>query len=174
MAKRSVAKKPGKRKTKANARTETLVHSAAPIQALGVFQWPVTARSVKSLAMEMFGSSSRKALSIARKQLASLAVIELQVGVIPRGFDIGDLTQVPAEERDGSEQVPFDERFWSADGKSEIGFSMPERAPFRIVFFMHFFKKRLPLFLSDGTVVPLPPMAKLPSRLKSKLVYEAP
>ncbi len=177
MANQAASKKASSKRASSKAvrpkRTSPRVDDA-PFEVIGVYKWPVTIKAVKALAKTLYGTANARSIAACKKQLASVAVIELHSKQLPRGFDAGDIAQVPPGKRDGNEQVPYDERFWTGDGKSELGFSPPAKGPLRIVFFQHFFDKKAPLYLGNGVAIPLPRISKLPTRLKARLTYEAP
>ena len=101
-----------------------------------------------------------------RNELSSIVLIEAVVENPDDRFDAGDFTQP------GSDQVAYDEAFLSPDGTSVISrLRAPDTQPLRLTFFLHFFDPKKPL-LTSYREVPVPPVQRMPERLKSLVPYE--
>ena len=144
------------------------------VQAIGVYRYPHSEADVAALSRAMFEDVEAEHLEEARGQLAGLAVVELRVEH-PAGLDLGGVSQTPPAERDGDEQVPYDERWWTSDGAKSLGLKVPTGGgASRVVFFLHEFEAGGALFLKDGTKVELPAVGDWPFRLTGGMRYEAP
>jgi hypothetical protein len=144
------------------------------VQAIGVYRWPYSEPDVAELCDLLYGERSPDNLKEARSQLDGLAVVELRVES-PEAVDLSELSQAPPAERDGSEQAPYDEQWWSADGETCFGPTMPsDGGPGRVVFFLHFFETGKPLHWGNKRRIELPGMVDLPSRLAESMTYDAP
>ena len=144
------------------------------VQAIGVYRYPHSEADVAALSRAMHEDVAPEHLEEARGQLSGLAVVELRVEH-PAGLDLGGVSQTPPGERDGDEQRPYDERWWTPDGAKSLGLKVPTGGgASRVVFFLHEFDAAGPLFLKDGTKVELPPVQDWPFRLTGGMRYEAP
>lgn len=101
------------------------------------------------------------------------SLVEVEVDRPPSKVDVGKFTQEEKGADRDNWQVPYDERYLSADGTREIGErweswkpkpGTKEPATTRLVFFFHFLDSRRPLITPDGNTAlpaPTPPPARL-------------
>ena len=111
-----------------------------------------------------------------------VALVEVDVDRPPSKVDVGKFTQEQPKEDRANWQVPYDERYLSADGTKEIGErwsvgwepqpGVAEPSTTRLVFFFHFLDSRRALITPDGEVT-LPSREHLPKRL-AFVEYEPP
>jgi hypothetical protein len=111
-----------------------------------------------------------------------VALVEVDVDRPPSKVDVGKFTQEEPKEDRANWQVPYDERYLSADGTREIGErcsvgwdpqpGVTEPSTTRLVFFFHFLDSRRALITPDGEVT-LPSREQAPKRL-AFVEYEPP
>ena len=143
------------------------------LQPIGVYRWPHSERDIKKLCRDAYGDVEPDHLAETRERLANLVIIELYVRDLPPGFDLGDVNQNAPNERRDSSQAPYAEHCWSADGSTLIEeYAMAKTPPFRVAFFLHYFDATKPLYMKDGTIIPLPQPSELPKHIKKVMKYE--
>ena len=88
---------------------------------------------------------------------------------------LGSISQTPLRLRDGNEQVPYNESYWTADGLRCLGTRQPSGDVYRMVFFLHEFDPDQPLYL-DGDELLCPRLLEhVPARLATVIAaYEPP
>lgn len=144
------------------------------VVAVGVYRWPHSSADVESACQMLFGTRTPETLRRTRDQFEKLVVVELEIKGDRSAFDIGRLTQCAPEDRDGNEQVPYDESWWSADGERLAGLDSTLRAHCRVIFFLHEFEPDQPLWFGDDRAIVLPPITPMPERWRRHLRYEPP
>jgi hypothetical protein len=143
--------------------------------AVGVYRWPFDEADVRRDCREMSGKVTAEGLGHTRTQLENLVVVELLVTSPPPENFLNALSQSKPDVMDDESQVPYDESYWTADGTQRLDDpDPPQELPYRIVFFLHFFDLKSPLYAGDAGTIELPKVADLPSRLRDHLEYLPP
>lgn len=107
-----------------------------------------------------------KAVQATRAELEDLVLIDVLVENRDKRFAVEHFQQP------GSDQVPYDERYLSPDGRAVIatGFKIPKVEPLRLLFFLHFVDFARPLGSTYGAV-PLPPPSPMPDHFRFLAPY---
>ena len=132
------------------------------LKLIGTYRVSVAEEELRFVTEEVTGSEERT-----QEEVGSLALLEIEVRGASENFDVGLFHQA------GSEQAPYDERYFSVDGAQVFGSDRPEVPDFRVCFFLHYFDAAKPVISPDGELVPSG-LADLPERLAEICVYEHP
>ena len=111
-----------------------------------------------------------------RDHMTDAAVFEVLVSDPDPAFDVGQFVQPDPSQPKHLWQVAWNEKFLSSDGERVLQVEhgkLPDSAPFRVVFVIHFWKPNLPLQSGDGELR-LPPIQPMPDRLWRLTPYELP
>lgn len=101
------------------------------------------------------------------REIADLVLLELLVSNATPDFDVGLVGQ------QGSDQAPWLERYFSADGLLCLGEELPILSEFRVCFFMHYFRTGSAIQSPYGNMAS-PDITSMPTRLVSACAYEHP
>lgn len=127
---------------------------------------------VDRLARDAWGLSQAESLAAARTQLERLVLVEV---LAREPIRLGSISQTPLHLRDGNEQVPYNESYWSADGSRCLGVRQPSGNIYRMVFFLHEFNPNKPLYLGGDELVCPRLLQRVPARLATVIAaYEPP
>jgi hypothetical protein len=132
------------------------------LKLIGTYRVSVAEEELRFINEEVTGSAERT-----QAEVGSLALLEIEVRGAAADFNVGLFHQV------GSDQVPYDERYFSVDGSQLFGSDRPEVPDFRVCFFLHYFDAAKPVTSPDGDLVPSG-LADTPERLAKICVYEHP
>ncbi len=129
---------------------------------VGIYQVNVSAEEMRFVTDEVTQDES-----LTDHELERLTLLEVLVSEASPGFDVGLLQQ------EGSDQAPWLERYFSADGQQYLGEQCPSLPEFRVCFFMHFFLPGVALQSPYGNVASTP-ITAMPARLEHVCKYEHP
>ena len=132
------------------------------LKLLGAYRVRVAEEELRFITEHVTGSAERT-----RRELAGLALLEVEVRGADDEFDVGVLHPP------GSDQVPYDERYFSLDGLRLFGAERPDVPDFRVCFFLHFLDVTQPIASPEGDLVP-PELAETPQRLAELCIYKHP
>ena len=129
---------------------------------IGAYRVRVSEEEVRFITKQVTGSAERT-----QEEIGGLALLELEVRGAPKDFDVGSFHQ------DGSEQVAYDERYFSTDGSQLLGSDRPQQPDFRVCFFLHYFDPSKKVTSPYGDVAPTG-LTDMPDLLEEICVYEHP
>ncbi|MBN1675757.1 MAG: hypothetical protein JXR37_32235 [Kiritimatiellae bacterium] len=142
------------------------------IEVLGVYDVPYTkallqrAMAVKYAGTRLSFWKRRKAKKAVKRELSSIALIEVLVRNVDEPFRVDDFGQP------GSDESPHQLTFLTLNGRGAMDASeAPEWEDLRLAFFLHFYDPRRPLKTSHGEV-PTPEPRQMSGRLEQFVPYE--
>jgi hypothetical protein len=132
------------------------------LKLIGTYRVSVPEEELRFITVEVTDSAERT-----QEEIGSVVLLEIEVRGARDDFDVGLLQQA------GSDQVPYDERFFSVDGSQLFGSDRPEAPDFRVCFFLHYFDAATPVASPYGDLV-ASGVVETPERLTKVCVYEHP
>jgi len=150
------------------------------LRVLGVHPYPFSRERLESMVRRLRRSGDAAEIqrecdaieAAARATMRDLYVIEIDVSRCESHFDVGELTQSSAGDRNA--QVPHGEVFLRADGVAQIDVDAVDwTGTVRIAFWLHYVDLDKPLHTPFGDV-PLPLSTPLPERLLAVMAYDLP
>ena len=134
----------------------------ATLKLIGTYRVQVSEEEVRFITEEVTLSPKRT-----QEEIGGLALLEIEVRGAPKDFDVGLFHQ------DGSQQVAYDERYFSVDGSQSLGSGRPAQPDFRVCFFLHYFDASKKVTSPYGNLMPTS-LTDMPERLAEVCVYEHP
>jgi hypothetical protein len=134
------------------------------IRLIGVYRASVSEDELRFIAEEVTLSMQR-----AQEEIKGLALVEIEIRGATKEFDLLLLHQ------DGSDQVAWDEKYFSVDGREVLGGSSekPDQPDFRACFFLHHFEPTKGIVSPYGNLAPSE-ISEMPERLARVCVYAHP
>lgn len=132
------------------------------IKLIGAYRVSVSPEERHFITAEVTGDAAKT-----EEELSRLALLEIEVRGARDDFDVGSFHQPD------SDQVAYDEQYFSVDGLRPRGQVRPAVADFRVCFFLHHFE------ISEGITSPYGELkslalAEMPQRLARVCVYKHP
>lgn len=105
----------------------------------------------------------------AEQEVAGLVLVEIQVSDASEDFDVGLIHS------EGSDQAPWDEKYFSIDGHLLVGdgSKRPPSGEFRVCFFLHRFDPESEIVSPYGHLKCVA-VTEMPERLSKICIYEHP
>jgi hypothetical protein len=132
------------------------------LKLIGTYRVSVSEEELRFITEKVTGSAEWT-----REEVSGLALLEVEVRGAPEGFARGEFHQA------GSDQVAYDERYFSVDGLELIGSDPPGVADFRVCFFLHYFDPSKGISSPYGDL-PAGSLREMPERLAKICVYQHP
>ncbi len=132
------------------------------VSLIGTYQVEVSPEERQHITEHVTGDEAQT-----EREIADLVLLELLVSNATQDFDVGLVGQ------QGSDQAPWLERYFSADGQLCLGEKQPTLTEFRVCFFMHNFRTGSPVQSPYGNIASLD-ITSMPARLASACTYEHP
>jgi hypothetical protein len=109
----------------------------------------------------------------ALRTMTRVVCVEMWVDTTPADFAVEWFQTTHPDYRDDNCQVPYDERWLTADGACELQ-SVPSGARCRLAFFLHEVGEATHLWTPWKSSFPLAPKRRMPRRLRRLMEYEYP
>jgi hypothetical protein len=132
------------------------------LKLIGTYRVSVSDEELQFITDEVTGSEERT-----REEVNGLVLLEFEVRDAPADFDPERFHQV------GSEQVAYDQRYFTVDDLELIGSERPGTSDFRICFFLHHFDPLIKVTSPYGEMTSAG-LTDMPERLASDCIYEHP
>jgi hypothetical protein len=132
------------------------------LKLIGTYRVPVSEEELRFITEEVTGNSERT-----QEEVGGLALLEIEVRGASMDFDVGLLRQ------EGSDQVAYEERYFTVDGSQSLSLDKPAQSDFRVCFFLHHFDASKNVRSPYGDVTPTR-LTDMPDRLSEVCVYEHP
>jgi hypothetical protein len=132
------------------------------LKLIGTYRVSVSDEELQFITDEVTGNEERT-----REEVDGLVLLELEVRNAPADFDPEKFHQI------GSQQVAYDERYFTVEDLELIGSERPGTPHFRICFFLHHFDPSIMITSPYGEMTSTG-LADMPDRLASDCIYEHP